>query len=333
MQKSKLYTHLKRWSELLLLLISLSWIGFACHYPETEISEEGLTDHARDSLEYLKKYHYTFGTNLEVYTDSVHLAGFPIEGEYYVLHENDRVVVADFARHPNDGADSIWVKLAHSQEVQGWVKASELKRDFVPTDSISQFIHLFSDTHFPYFLGVFFLFFGLWSFRLIRRMRLNIVFFNDIASPYPAILCFLMALSATLYESMQVFAPDLWEQYYFTPTLSPMKVPLLLSLFLGSIWLMLIFTIASIDDVVRKLPSLDAFFYLTGLLSCCIFCYMFFVLTTHLYIGYLFLLIFFIYLLKFLKQRDHSPKYRCGNCGQFIEEEGRCPHCGAYNLH
>ena len=38
-----------------------------------------------------------------------------------MLYRGDRVVVAEFAIHPADSVDSVWVKLAHSQEVLGLV--------------------------------------------------------------------------------------------------------------------------------------------------------------------------------------------------------------------
>lgn len=108
----------------------------------------------RDSLTYLYERHYTWDTNLEVKTDSVQLELLPVKGAYYQLHRGDRVVVAEFAVHPADSIDSVWVKLAHSQEVQGWLRETDLKRAFVPTDSISQAIYVFSDTHASYFIVV-----------------------------------------------------------------------------------------------------------------------------------------------------------------------------------
>lgn len=51
-------------------------------------------------------------------------------------------MVAEFAVHPADSVDSIWVKLAHTQDEQGWIREKELKKSFAPTDSISQAIHL-----------------------------------------------------------------------------------------------------------------------------------------------------------------------------------------------
>ena len=225
---------------------------------------------------------------------------------------------------------SIWVKVAHSQEVQGWVRNKELVRSFVPTDSISQFIHLFSDTHASYFVFIFALFVGVYLLRAFMKKRLQMVYFNDIDSVYPLFLCLLMAFSATVYETMQVFVPDTWEHFYFNPTLSPFKVPFILSVFLTGIWLFIIVTLAVLDDLFRQLTPAAAVFYLLGLMSCCIFCYFFFILTTHIYIGYFFLACF-IWLFVKKVRRGSGYKYRCGNCGQKLREKGQCPHCGAVN--
>ena len=136
------------------------------------------------------------------------------------------------------------MKLAHSQEIQGWIGEREMMQAFVPTDSISQFIYLFSDTHASYFVIIFALFVGAWVLRLFRKKQLKMVYFNDIDSVYPLLLCLLMAFSATLYESIQVFVPETWEHFYFNPTLSPFKVPFVLSVFLLSIWLFIIVLLA-----------------------------------------------------------------------------------------
>ena len=40
-----------------------------------------------------------------------------IRDSYNTLYKGDRVVVAGFAIHPTDSVDSVWVKLAHSQDV------------------------------------------------------------------------------------------------------------------------------------------------------------------------------------------------------------------------
>lgn len=302
----------------------------ACHYKTPDLSSDNLSKKTKDSLDYLYKRHYTLNSNFELADDSISLECLPIKQTYIYLYKGDRVVVAEFAVHPADSVDSVWVKLAHSQEEQGWIREKDLIRAFVPTDSISHAIHLFSDTHASYFIAIFALFVGVYLFRTFLRKQLKIVYFNDIDSIYPLFLCLLMAFSATIYESMQVFVPETWQHFYFNPTLSPFKVPFILSVFLASIWLFMIVSLAVLEDLFRQLSPAAAIFYLLGLMSSCIFCYFFFILMTHIYIGYVFLLLFFIiFLKKFI--RNVRYKYRCGHCGIKLRDKGICPHCGAIN--
>lgn len=312
-----------------LLLLPVFFLS-ACRYSPPPMDDGQLSKETKDSLTYLYAYHYTLGTNLEVYDDSVLLERLPVKDAYVPLYKGDRVVVAEFAIHPQDSVDSVWVKLAHSQEVQGWVRDSELKQSFVPADSISQFIHLFSDTHASYFVFIFALFVGVYLFRAFLKKQLRMVYFNDIDSIYPLLLCLLMAFSATVYETMQVFVPDTWQHFYFNPTFSPFKVPFILSVFLLGIWLFVIVSLAVLDDLFRQLTPSAAVFYLLGLMSCCIFCYFFFILTTPLYIGYLFLAFFVLLFIKKVR-RSSRYKYRCGQCGQKLKAKGVCPRCGAIN--
>lgn len=310
----------------LLLVFSLS----SCRYSRPDLDGEELSEKTKDSLAYLYDYHYTLGANFEVHADSVLLERLPVKESYTPLYKGDRVVVAEFAVHPQDSVDSVWVKLAHSQEVQGWMRDKELKQSFVPVDSISQFIHLFSDTHASYFVIIFALFVGVYLFRAFLKKQLRMVYFNDIDSIYPILLCLLMAFSATVYETMQVFAPDTWQHFYFNPTFSPFRVPFILSVFLLGIWLFIIVSLAVLDDLFRQLTPSAAIFYLLGLMSACIFCYFFFILTTPFYIGYLFLAFLVLLFIKKVR-RGSRYKYSCGNCGQKLKAKGTCPRCGAVN--
>lgn len=317
------------WYAVLCTLLAL--LLSACHYPRPNLEDEQLTQRMRDSLTYLHERHYTWDTNLEVRADSVALEMLPVKDAYCVLHKGDRVVVAEFAIHPADSTDSVWVKLAHSQEMQGWLREADLKRAFVPSDSISQAIYVFSNTHASYFIVIFAVFVTVWLARAFLRKQLRLVYFNDIDSLYPLALCLLMACCATVYESIQVFAPDTWEHYYYNPTLSPLKVPFVLSLFLSGLWLFVVVLLAVLDDLFRQLSPAAALSYLLGLASSCIFCYFFFILTTHIYVGYVFLAAFFWIFGKRLGRSLHSPRYRCGRCGGKLMRKGLCPHCGAMN--
>ncbi|KAA4261967.1 zinc ribbon domain-containing protein, partial [Bacteroides ovatus] len=161
---------------LLLCLFLLS----SCYYKTPALDSEELSKKTKDSLTYLYERHYTWNTNLEVVDDSISLECLPIKDTFIQLNRGDRVVVAEFAVHPAASVDSIWVKLAHTQDEQGWIREKELKKSFAPTDSISQAIHLFSDTHASYFVVIFALFVGAYLFRAFRRKQLQMVYFYDI---------------------------------------------------------------------------------------------------------------------------------------------------------
>lgn len=303
----------------------------SCRYAPPVLSGEDVDQRTRDSVAYLFERHYTWNTNLVLQADSLNLVALPLKESFSTLYEGDRVVVADLDVHPNDTVDSLWVKLAHSQEVQGWVRECEMKRAFVPADSISQAIYLFSDTHVPYFIVICALFVAFGLVRMLRRKSLKRTGFSDIDSVYPLLLCLLMAFCATLYESMQVFVPDTWEHFYYNPTLSPFQVPLLLSLFLTGLWAFVVVLVATVDVLFRRLSLVTALYYLLGLASACIFCYFFFILTTGIYVGYLFLLALAVLFVRVLRRSLHTSLYRCGNCGEALARKGVCPCCGALN--
>ena len=309
----------------LFLLVSVS----ACHYPSPDFTDEELPQQTKDSLTFLAERHYTYNSNFELYSDSILLERLPIKDSYVLLQKGDHVVVAEFAIRA-DSLDSIWVKLAHSQEMQGWVRERDLIESFVPTDSISHSIYLFSHTYVSYFIIVWALFIILLIIRAFRRKQLQLVYFNDIDSIYPLLLCLLVSFSATIYESMQLFVPETWQHFYFNPTLSPFKVPVILSLFLLSLWVSIVVLIAVIEDSFHQLRPGAAIFYLLGVMASCIFCYFFFIITTHFYIGYAFLAAFFVlFTSRVIKSVKY--KYRCGACGTRIKRKGKCPHCGAIN--
>ena len=303
----------------------------SCSYPRPDLTGKHLSQQAIDSLQCLYQHHYTSGTNLQATTDSILLECLPVKGSYELLRRGDRVVVAEVAIHPADSIDSVWVKLAHSQDTQGWLRETEMMRKFVPVDSVSQAIHLFSHTHAQYFLIVLAAFTAVWLFRLALRKKTPLVFLDDIDSLYPMLLCLLMAFCATLYESMQMFAPDTWQHFYFNPTLSPLHVPPVLAFFLAGLWLFIVVLLAAIDDSFRQLSFTTAVVYLLGLAACCIFCYVLFMFTTRIYIGYLLLAGMSWLFVRRAWQSLSTPHYRCGRCGCKLLRKGVCPRCGAVN--
>lgn len=124
-------------------------------------------------------------------------------------------------------------------------------------------------------------------YRAVRKKRLQLIWFNDIDSIFPNILTLLMATAATLYSSIQHFVPDIWERFYYNPSLNPLDLPFILSLFMFNVWGIVLVGLATLDDLFHQVRVEAAFFYLLGLMSCCIFLYLFFTFTAYYYIDIL----------------------------------------------
>ena len=298
------------------------------------------SEHQQDSLTFQATHHYTNNFNFIVSKDSLSLmrqqpeevlSGLPIDTVKVFRHNH--LVVADIRILKNDSlanADSVWVQLARDQETFGWIQESRLLPAVVPDDPISQFINTFSNVHLLIFLVIISLISVVYMTRKLMRQNANIVHFRDISSFYPTLLCIVVAASATFYASIQMFAQETWRHFYFHPTLNPFSVPLILGIFLISVWAILIIGIAAIDDVRHELSLGEAVMYLCGLAAVCAVDYIVFGISTLYYIGYLLLVVYVFFALR-QYFRNHRVVYQCGNCGATLRRKGRCPHCGAIN--
>lgn len=248
----------------------------------------------------------------------------------FQVARHSRLVVADFHTVLHDPTDTSWVLVATERGQFGWVHESTLLSKVVPDDPISQFISTFSDTHLLIFLVVIVVIGGAYLVRLIHKRNARIVHFNDIDSFYPTLLCLIVSASATLYASIQLFAPDTWRYFYYHPTLNPFSVPLILSVFLSLVWAMLIVAIAATDVVRQQLPAGQAVLYLAGLAGVCAVCYIVFSVSTLYFVGYVLLALYFYYAVHTYFKKSRVVGY-CGNCGAPLHHKGRCPACGALN--
>lgn len=282
---------------------------------------------------------YEVGDNFELSADSMYLQSSqplhfqPIDTlcEQLVIRYGDPLVVAETDIIPEDSVDSVWVKLARDQVTMGWVHQRDFLQSVVPDDPISRFIHLFSVKH----LGVFSVIFAIALLTLLwqvfSKRRPHVFFLRDILSVYPTILVITLAASALLYASIQHYIPQTWMLYYYHPTLNPFELPLILSLFLCSVWVLLVLALATIDEVRRQLPLPEAVLYLVSLLGCCILAYLLFTLAAHSPGGGYILFLLFALVLIVRYYRHSRPRYLCGNCGRKLVKLGKCPHCGAEN--
>lgn len=281
-------------------------------------------------MRFASGHHYTVNYNFSVMVDSLQLATEPQDSDSVTVYKEDLLVVADFLTLEQDSLDSIYVKVARDQETFGWIPESRLLDAVAPDDPISQFIYLFSHTHLRWFLLLIGLAILNYLYRVSLRKPLLIVYFNDIDSPYPALFCLFVAISATFYGSIQHFVPETWVQYYYNPSLNPFELPLGLACFITCFWILVILLIAVIDEVFRKLPVKDALTYLVGMAAICVVCYIFFTFTTAYYIGYLFLACYIAFAL--FRSLSFS-RYQCGNCGHRLRRRTeKCPHCGMQNF-
>lgn len=323
-----------------MLVTVTAFTGCYSHKPKTSGAMSKLasySQHQIDSISFSSTHHYTNGYNFVVKSDSImlirqqpeeYLSHLPTDS--FAIHKHQHVVVADIRELPNDNVDSIWIQLATADYRFGWVHESRMIKNVVPDDPISQFISTFSDVHLLIFLIVIVVISLFYLIRKISSQRAHIVHFNDIRSFYPTFLCLLVAWSATLYALIQMYAPQVWQHFYYHPTLNPFSQPLIMEVFLSSVWLMLIVGLAAVDDARHQLPAGEALLYTAGLAAVCAFDYIVFSLTTLYYVG---IPLFFVYLWYALRQYYQHSRYIyvCGNCGALLRRKGRCPHCGMMN--
>ena len=320
----------------ILLLLGCLLLMVGCRDTRPRMITFGESDEL-DSVAFARTHHYWKNYNF-LTLDSIALSPSDPSGvigaygaDSVHLGPSDAIVVANVATVPADSIDSTWVMVARDAETMGWVRERDLLPHVVPDQFVTRFIHAFS-------LGrtwVVLAFVGLALLFLVvqnlRRGRLQMVHYNDIKSFYPTLLCLVVSSSAVLYGALQQFAPEMWQEFYFHPTLNPFApIAWPLRLFLFSLWTMAVVGIAAVDDV-RKLPGVvDDVAYLAVLAGVCMVLYLFFSLSVHIYVGYPLLLAYWIFALR-RHFRFTSAPYRCARCGEALHAKGRCPACGAIN--
>lgn len=329
-----------RCTHILSLLILTMTVLVSCYHQDARQPSPDHTptsERQRDSLTFAETHHYSQNYNFVVKADSLTLLRQQPEEllnhmhtNHILLHKHDHIAVVDIRIIDADRTDSVWVQVARDQNTFGWIHESTLLKGAVPSDPISQFISFFSDTHLLIFLVFISVIAVSYLLYYIFKNRAKVVHFNDIDSFYPTLLAVIVASAATFYSSIQLFAPSTWTHFYFHPTLNPFAEPPILSIFLCSVWAMIIVAIAAVDDVFRRLTFGEAALYLCGLVGICAAAYIIFSITTLYYVGYVLWAAYLTYAIG-TYIRHHSIRYHCGQCGAPLRQKGRCPHCGAIN--
>lgn len=305
-------------AERLAMLVMLVMLT-ACHYPQ-------------QSEEYEVGYNFLLDADSLVLQEEMpmHLLIVPEQTDSFVIYRGDALVVAQIATIPEDSIDSVWVKVARDQMTQGWVHERQLLESVVPDDPISQAIHAFSDSHILIGVALCLVALAAWLIRRMRRERFHMVHVDDIASPYPMLLCLMLSASAVLYASMQLYVPETWTYFYYHPTLNPFGLPMVLSLFLVSLWMLVVLGVATLDEVRRQLNATEAVLYMLSLVAFLALLYVVFSISTLYYVGYP-LLVFYAAAAVYQYLRRHRARYQCGHCGARLHDLGPCTKCGVVN--
>ena len=331
--------NIRRTLHTVLCLIAASLLVVGCNHEHKAIpgTPAEYSQKQLDSLKFAEKHHYSVNYNFIVKADSINLIRQQPEEvmgrmmtDTVTVYRHDHIAVAEIRIIPTDSIDSVWVQVARDQHTFGWLHETSLLQSVVPDDPISQFISTFSDTHLLVFLIIISLISVAYLMRTMFRRNAKIVHFNDINSFSPTLLAVIVALSATLYASIQTFTPDAWQHFYYHPTLNPFNVQPVIGMFLVSVWAIFIVGLAVVDVVRNILPTGEALLYLCGLASVCAVNYIVFSISTLYYIGYPMFAAYLYFALRMYFTRFRCA-YICGKCGARMNKKGRCPVCGTMN--
>lgn len=335
------------------LLLFVLLAASSCRYPTPGDHWAGSSENEIDSVEFRASHHYWRGYNFMA-TDTFRIfprPPFAPELIYstdtsLIVRRHDVLVVEDIAIAPDD-TTAVWAKVTAVTEADdygrpaaicsGWVREPALLSCVVPDTPISKCIHGFSNRRFGLLfcsIGLAVLF-GLWqTVRRLRRQgkgrRAPLFEPCGAGSFYPTLLCLSVSTAAVLYQSMQVYVPETWVEFYFHPTLNPFHpdLPPVLSLFVAAIWELVVVAVAVLYDLNRRTDLAGICAGVAELGAACLLLYLVFTLLP-VQAGYVLLpLGWWIALRQWWRGR---MRYLCGHCGQPLPAVGRCPHCGADN--
>lgn len=321
----------------------------ACHYPQKGDAWSSYGQKEVDSADFRTHHHYWKGFNF-VTTDSFHInSRAPFEPQLTYVSDSVKTVlphrlliVEDIDADMTDTSNTFWIKIAALDSrdfnpqtgkiMTGWVSEPELLSHTVPDTPISKFIHGFSNARLKFILSCIGLAIAVYLLQTVRRKHIHMVHFNDIGSFYPTLLCLLVSGTAVLYQSMQVYVPDTWVEYYYHPVLNPLTPDLapIIALFISAVWALILVSVAVFDDLLRRPDFTDAFSYLLGLASVCMVLYLFFTTAVPLLLAYPLLAVYWAFAIHRYR-KGRSPRYLCGNCGAPLAHLGKCPRCGMIN--
>ena len=290
------------------MLLVVAALAFAScgSYVEEPQKDWTMTDAQRDSVEFREKHHYGVGANFVLQSDSMILLSLPVGRDMGVEFSRDssvmkkgaEFVVADvFVPQTDEGqkADSAWLMVASDNVHLGWVEEQAMLDNAAPVSPISQFLSLFRGERL-YILYIVLFVAGVIAFLLrTRGRRSEFAKYIDTKSYYAYMFHFCVATMAMFYATMQLFAPDVWQEYYFNPFLNPVGEHALLFLFLSSAWLTLLAVISALFDLIEKFTFATTLTRVVQMTLWGGMVYVLILLTVPCYVGYLLYVAYLFY--------------------------------------
>ncbi|MBQ7742411.1 MAG: hypothetical protein IJT90_05765 [Bacteroidaceae bacterium] len=247
------------------LIITALCVLASCSYQSTEHNNKWtLTQSQRDSIAFSTYHHYNVGYNFLCIADSMLLGSHP-EGtdlkldyphEDVYLYEDDDFVVTEIFRNPNvtkTSIDSIWLCVGSDGIPLGWISEYDLHHNSTPVDPISRFMAFcgnLRDKLLSGWIGKNFIIFLLIYLILIQIKKQNLILIKQTERSIYTYLFWFSAVSAgTIYATIKCLTPEMWEEFYYHPSLNPVGQPPMIALYLSLMWLNIIFYIAIFFDL------------------------------------------------------------------------------------
>lgn len=341
-----------------LLMLLLSFLATSCQYRYDNDSWAVSGKSEIDSVDFRATHHYWRGYNFAV-VDTFSLASRPPFAPQLIYSSDsvtpvavgDIIAVEDVVVDTTGTASEVWIKLAAARQsliqsrgyaistTSGWTSEREMLEHVVPNEPISRAIHFISSPTLKLVLGLsavgFIAAFLVVTIRLRRRgIRLSERVVGA-QSLYPVLMSLTVSGSIVLHRSVWHFVPSTWVEYYFHPTLNPLSpgLPVILAIFLATVWLLLILVIAMVDDLTRKTAGFPQFLgTLLFLIAQYIVVFAVFAVLCPYVVALILLPVYWGFVLwRYITFLRRHATYVCGNCGHQIEHLGRCPHCGTLN--
>ena len=243
------------------LIVTALCLLTSCAYQSQEHNNKWtLTQSQRDSIAFSAYHHYNVGYNFLCTADSMLLSSHP-EGtdlkldypqENVYLYEDDDFVVTEIFRNPNVNShslDSIWLCVGSDGIPLGWISEQDLHHNATPVDPISRFM-AFGYRHHSQIEIISACLFIL--FIIVASYVTDVKNF-EVFSTYYILFNFALFSAGAVLGAIKCLVPEMWEEFYYHPSLNPVGQPPLLALYLSLAWLSIIFYIAIFFDLKEKM--------------------------------------------------------------------------------